>query len=330
MTKFVPSIIIFICLTIILFFVSNYGLEKIISNSSKFVFSNNPKYLFIGHSHPTYAYNDSIIDNSINFSSEAESYLYEYSKLKYITSVNKSIKYVFIEVSNIQTIEKSDNWVYMKEYMGLNYPKSSPFMSINEKYDLYKFNKKGFNEVFLMTYQKNILRIVQNKPILTSNYGGYVPSDIEKLDSILKNSNIDSLLLISQKDVNISKINIQYLKKCITYCENNNIKIFLSRAPSHPKAPELANEIAFKKHLSTLPPNVEFLDFNNFILPNDHYRDFTHLNTKGATVYSIWFNNLLKQGLTSRVNKQQFIDSSIKNFNSNNNIYQENMNLQEL
>jgi hypothetical protein len=322
MQKFAASIVIFIILTVILFFASNYAMEKTISNSSVFNLKNKPSYLFIGHSHTAHAYNDSLIENSLNFSSLAEPYLYEYFKLKYITKKNKSIKYVFIEVSNNQTIKYSDSWITDKSYISLHYPKKSSIMSFSEKYDLYKLNKEGFYDAFIINYQTNLLNIAQNKPITKTYFGGYYPSSLKKVDSILQYTNVDSSLLAEQKkEYEISTLNLNYLKKCITYCENNGIKIFFIRTPVHRKSPEIGNEKAFKNHLSTLSQNVEFLDFNNFIIPNDHYRDLTHLNTKGATVYSKWFNNLLNHGLTSSVNKQEFIDSCIKKFNSNNNFY---------
>jgi len=317
MLKFVASIVIFIGLTVVLFFASNYAMEKRIYNSSVFSLKNEPIYLFIGHSHPAHAYNDSLIEKSINFSSLAESYFYEYFKLKYITKKNKSIKYVLIEVTNNQTIESSDEWITYKDYISLHYPKKSSLMSFSEKYDLYKLNKRGFYDAFIMTYQSNLLNFVQNTPIKVTYFGGYYPTEINKADSILQNTNVDSLLLAEQKkEYKISSLNLYYLKKCIKYCENNGLKVFLIRTPVHPKSPQLGNEKIFKEHLATFKNNIEFLDFNNLVFPNDHFRDLTHLNTKGATVYSIWFNKMLKNGLASRNNKQVYIDSSINQFNA--------------
>jgi len=317
MLKFVASVVIFIGLTVKLFFASNYAMEKTIYNSSVFNLKNEPSYVFIGHSHPAHAYYDSLIENSINISSLAEPYFYEYFKLKFITKKNKSIKYVFIEVTNNQIIKSSDEWITYKDYISLHYPKKSSLMSFSEKYDLYKLNKRGFYDAFIMTYQSNLLNIVQNKPIKVTYFGGYYPTEINKVDSILENTNIDSSLLAEQKkDYKISTLNLDYLKKCIKYCENNGLRIFFIRTPVHPKSPQLGNEKIFKEYLATFKKNIEFLDFNNLVLPNDHYRDLTHLNTKGAMVYSIWFNKILKNGLISKNNKQVYIDSSINQFNA--------------
>ena len=57
--------------------------------------------------------------------------------------------------------------------------------------------------------------------------------------------------------------------------------------------------------------DTEFLDFSQFQLLNSEFGDLAHLNHKGATKFSIWFNNLLNNGLLEKDNKQKFIDNEM-------------------
>jgi hypothetical protein len=57
--------------------------------------------------------------------------------------------------------------------------------------------------------------------------------------------------------------------------------------------------------------NIDFLDFNKFPLNDEDFADFGHLNYKGATKFSKWFNTMVNSGLLLNKNKQVLIDQSL-------------------
>ena len=64
--------------------------------------------------------------------------------------------------------------------------------------------------------------------------------------------------------------------------------------------------------LSTRFADIEFLDFAKYPLQNSEFGDFDHLNYRGARKFSIWFNQLIDDGLLERTDKQSFINERIE------------------
>ena len=56
--------------------------------------------------------------------------------------------------------------------------------------------------------------------------------------------------------------------------------------------------------------DVTFLDFNDFPLSNREFGDFTHVNYRGAKIFSLWFDVLLEKGLLTDIN----VNDSIKKY----------------
>ena len=89
--------------------------------------------------------------------------------------------------------------------------------------------------------------------------------------------------------------------------------VYLIRSPLHPKYEGYGNEFKFKELLNGEFKDVEFLDFANYLVPNNEFGDLEHLNFVGAKKYSLFFNRLMKEGLLQKNNKQRFIDEQIAN-----------------
>ena len=53
------------------------------------------------------------------------------------------------------------------------------------------------------------------------------------------------------------------------------------------------SETNFQETLKKELNGIEFIDFSKFELSNDEFRDFDHLNYKGAIKFSKHFNNFL-------------------------------------
>ena len=114
------------------------------------------------------------------------------------------------------------------------------------------------------------------------------------------------------KDFKYSKYGLLYLDKIIDLCVSKKINLYLVRTPVHQSWEKLENEYYFQKILKEKYKKVCFLDFKDYPLKNNFYGDLNHLNHFGATKFSIFFNNLLKNGLLIKENKQEFINQEMK------------------
>ena len=285
---------------------------------SKFDIDDEKSMLIVGHSHPEHAFNDSLISKLYNYAHSGEAYFYTYHKAKKVIEQNQQIKIVFIGFSNNQiNKEEMDDWTWGSMYLSLRLPQYAPFLEINECFMLFGNNKECFINTLPLVLNNNNNLI---KDGFHSNIsGGYLYSTRDKTDSLiiaLKNKEKD---IISERDsinYKLSDINIIYLSKLIKLCTENNIKPYLVRCPLHEKCSEYSskykNEPIFQRILSTRFADVEFLDFSKYPLHNSEFGDFSHLNYRGAKKFSIWFNQLIEDGLLEKTDKQNFINERIK------------------
>ena len=281
-----------------------------------FKLSEDTKYIALGHSHPETAFNDSLISNFANFAYSAESYFYTYFKTKKLLLNNRQIKAVFIEFTNNQILKEWDNrWTW--DYVNLQdlFPKYLPYMNPSDLKILVYGNYMGVISNLPKTAINNLIEIgtatFTTRDITKhGRFGGFL---------YLPYARVDSLIAIQQNtelkgEPELAKTNIEYLRRIINLCRQKNVQVFLTRSPIHSEWPELKLEARFKEILNSQFYDVEYLDFKDFPFHNKEYGDLSHLNGKGATRFSTFFNSLLKEGLLTQQNKQSFINSKIDDF----------------
>ena len=93
------------------------GLFLLNRHFANFKIKESSRILIVGHSHSECAYNDSLINNVVNFSQSGESYFYTYFKTKKFIEQNPNIQTVLIEFSNNQIAFSMNNWIWAEKYM---------------------------------------------------------------------------------------------------------------------------------------------------------------------------------------------------------------------
>ena len=297
----------------------------LLNKSKYFKLSENINTLVLGHSHPECAYNDSLISNFKNLAKSGEAYFYTYIKVKKIISENKQIKTIFIEFEPGQIDKIMDSWTWGDEHISDGFAKYSPLFECRELKFLWKKNSSAILSYFPKTFIKkmghNILSILKDKNIESDNqFGGYNYIERAKLDSLLLAMENHPEITEEYIKPIISNTNIRYLLKIINYCNQNGLQVLLIRSPIYKMYGDAFSEKEFKYILTKYFHNTEFLDLRNFPLKNDQYGDFGHLNYKGAKLYSIFFDHLLKTNLLKKENKQVFIDSELSKLTVSQNI----------
>ena len=198
-----------------------------------------------------------------------------------------------------------DQWIWGYDKMSHYLPLYEPFMNKEDLTLLFSQNPKDFMSCLSIASKKNLFRTM----VLDLNYvekiGGYERLEKSISKKLIEETQIQSLSF--NKNIKISENHLLYLRKIIDFCRQYGKVVYLIRSPQHKSLPELANESQFQNILNIRFNDVEFLDFNAFSLPNEYFADLEHLNYKGAEEYSIWFANLLRNGLLNSKNKKLLI-----------------------
>jgi len=313
MKKFIIHTNIFLFSAFLLIVSSLYVEVYMIRKDANFKLKKDIKYVVFGHSHPECAFNDSLISNFKNYAKAGEANFYTYFKVKKIIEQNPNVKTIFLEYSNNSIGINKNQWIW-GDQMSVNYPILSPFMDLKDKKTLAENNLYGFFSATSISLRHNLTRILTNN-LDYSKLDGYNNIKHEGNDTLtVMPFNTDSIKDNISSILELSIVNIDYIKKTIDYCNNANVKIYLIRSPQRGDYSGRNNELKFKEILKTNFKNVEFLDFNNFRLNNSEFADSQHLNYKGAKKFSLYFDKLLKKGLLNSHNKKLFIQ---KNEDSN-------------
>ena len=299
-------IVMAVCLLVSVIYIPNYLVDK----ESKFYIQHGSKIVLFGHSHPECAFNDSLISNFKNLSHSSEPYFYTYQKIKKVLSQNPQIETVLIEYSNNQIDEKMNDWTWGYKYMSNMFPQYVSFMDKSDIDLLIENNPKDFMNCMSISTRKNLIRLFTWNYNFSDGMGGYLRIDkLRKATNDAEKGAVNNN--IGNSSTNISSVNINYLQKIIAYCHTQHKKVFLIRSPLHKKYEYLKNEKDFTRIRNEKFSDIEFLDINKFPLNDDDFADYGHLNYKGSTKFSKWFNTMVNSGLLLNKNKQALIDKSL-------------------
>lgn len=319
MKKFLSKNLLFVIILIFMI-ITVFCIESIfMRNNLRMKINENEKYIVLGHSHSECAFNDSLIANFRNLSSSGESYLYTYQKVKKIFIENPKIETVFIEFTNNVINIEMDNWIWGDTLLTDRYPKYSFLMDFDDQLLLFTNNFYGFVKGMSLSLKNNFYNIIYKNYDFSNKMGGYLYLDRNKTDSlvmIIKKKDLD----IEYTNNEISINNLNYLKKIIDLSKKHKKDIYLIRSPQHHLYSGLDNEKKFKRVRETYFSSIDFLDFNEFPLKNKEFGDLEHLNYKGARVFSLWFDSLIKDNLLKKFNKKQIIDEKIKRLKGENKV----------
>lgn len=263
-------------------------------DSNEFSIDSNKEILILGDSNSKRAVNDSIFNKAFNFSGSADSYYYSYLKLSKVIETNKQINTVFLSFSPHNIID--NGWLFNEDDMITRFPKYYPLMNFSDFSFLYKQRRPvlfaSINRVFRNTPGTVLSKIGGSK--ITENYGGYEFVTGNNLKLVLSKFN-------KEEDIphfnlpNVFKISLQemfYLRKIVTLCKDKSLKLILMNPP---KRKELLTHkryfvAEFNNFYDCELNNIPFLDFSNFVLPDECYNDLVHLNYKGAKIFSTLLN----------------------------------------
>lgn len=249
--------------------------------------------LIVGHSHVVYGYNTEYISNSVNVGLSGESYFYNYFKTKKILESNPHIKKVFVEYTNNQIGIGMNDWIWGDKYLQ-KHLKMYFFLMDKESLNLiYTKNRQGFFTACSKGLFDNLHNVFKSRNILDGSIGGYLKSNENNFNKFSESNK--KLSKKSNAKYSVSYSNLYYLEKIVKLCKKKNVKCYFVRTPMHKSLLIKNSELVYKKIRLSKFQAIPFLDFKDFYLPNSCFLDKEHLNTKGAKIYSKFFNDTIQK-----------------------------------
>lgn len=276
-----------------LVFLSDYLMNR---NKNKLLMLHNEVYnVFAGNSTLECSINDKLIDHSVNIAQGGEAYLYSYAKVKALLEVNRQIRTVFLSYSYADLLmEKEESWLFSDYFMVEKVQYYNYLLEEPERALLLGNNPeayfKGVAKSVIKSYE-NLLRIVLNKKSNSAipNFGGYKHLERDKLAADPGNDTEANSAQLA------SEYQIQYLEKISDVCHQNSVRLVLLNPPKHHSYNESLNNNVKQIWINVRQslPGDSLLDLSSFALADSCFGDLSHLNYKGAQVFSNYLNEIL-------------------------------------
>lgn len=251
--------------------------------------------IILGDSHTLCGMDESIIPNSLNLSESADAYFYSYLKFREIQKRNPQIKTLILAYSQHNVSPSENNWLTQDNII----KKKLPFY-------FFLFNKEDFiefNRFSPLGFLKNTARIIKfNIGHLYRIESGYKINQFGigsflKLEHSAKLSNLNEK--VGTKSISHKKnIDLVYLEKIYQLCKENKIKLILINTPCLVYS-KTYNQIYYGFQRNKLP-EASLYDFTNLIKDPEFFADSSHLNGKGATLFSKYFAEKIQKNMNEK------------------------------
>ena len=251
--------------------------------------------IFAGDSYVECAVNDRLIAHTINIAQSGEAYLYSYSKIKALLEYNSQIKTVYIGFSfGDLLMEKEKSWLFSSEFVTEKIQYYNYLLGPSEKSLILKSNPIAYLSGLTKSVNNNFQSFVKSYSSEYSNgsiknFGGYkhLVRDKLKLDTELN--------LYKEQPIEKSLVQEKYLKMISELCMQNSVDLVLFCTPKYKSYnTNIDNDVKqiWIQARNSLSKGT-LADYSSIILPDSCYGDLTHLNYKGAELFSKYLNKEL-------------------------------------
>ncbi len=257
-----------------------YGKQK--SNLS--ISSPEKSILVLGNSHIACAIDDSILSNCINLGANGEAYLYTYTKARVLLEHNPGIRYLMIGYSNNMLRNSIQRWYEDPGFLQEHFPKYANWMQAEEISTLLNINSKALLQSGqqYLSFSLNALKSPLGFPV--SYWGGSLLLNQELGDSSTTTA-AKPARDTNSYDSGIHELNLDYLRKIVKLASDRGVKVIFIRTPYH-RQYHIDNQKEFEQVYQTWFSQIPLLDYKDFPLKDSCFKDFDHLNAKGARLFS--------------------------------------------
>jgi hypothetical protein len=259
---------------------------------ASFEFDREKNILILGDSHTEAALDDKILQRSENVSQSASICLFSYCKLKRFLESNPQIDTVLLSFWYGPLTNKGyDRWL-----SGFTAAKIGSHFTLlgRDEHILYRsLLSQSLPKTFsIRFFVKHVLlrKNVTYKDLGIGKYhalNGYkLLKDIEKHEAGLKAKTSNE----TDDDWNLCQK--EYLLKIANLCKQKDVCLILIATPVY-RPDRYDNLERLYDYRQKYLPEACFLDYSNFSLPDSCYKDITHLNYRGAEIFSRYLQETL-------------------------------------
>jgi hypothetical protein len=265
-----------------------------ITSSASFKIPDNKNILIIGDSHAECAVDDNIFSRAVNVSKGGSADLYSYIKLRKFLDVNPHINKILMSFHGYSVTRGCDE----RTTGGKNIAEFVPFhfslFSKEEVSFFMKINGADFFSAVLKTPLKSMratLKFILGKNITYKDLdiGGYAETNRKKQE-INMNLQVNFDNVTYEEEYEYSQYQLVYLRKIAELCLERNVELILINPPIF-ESEKYGNKKSLKNYYNNYFFDISYLDFSDFPLPENAYRDISHLNYRGAEIFSEYLEN---------------------------------------
>lgn len=303
MNRFIKNSLVFFLLAsgciVGLIILSDYAQKKAAPRLLKL--RSNISIVFAGDSNVESAINDDLIPNSVNIASSGEAYLYSYVKIKALLKNNSQIRTVFISYSP-EKLNKftEERWLFNEEFIIEKLKVYNYLLTGPEKGIMIRRNSLAYFKGLLQSVPYNISGAAKgylNSPPHDNilNFGGYQYLIRNKLGEDIDRQNGELENEAQNKMVGKGEYQERYLGMISDLCNQRSVKLILLSTPKyHPEPGSIPGlDLGSNPGFTSFHIRDSILDMSEFHLPDSCFADISHLNYKGARLYSEYLNNYL-------------------------------------
>ncbi len=251
--------------------------------------------VFAGNSTVECAVDDKLITGSVNIAQSGEAYLYSYVKIKALSEVNKQIKTVFLGFSYGDLLmDKEATWLYSDEFVIEKVQYYNYLLDTPEKDLIIRNNPKAYFKGLTKSVFNNSISTLksyseENSGHKLTNFGGYKYLVRDRLGA---DPGVDSK---NETAVGKSYQQVKYLKMISELCRERSIQLVLFNTPKHRSYYENVDEDILQIWHDTRNSldRDSLLDLATYELPDSCFGDLSHLNYRGARLFSQYLNEIL-------------------------------------
>ncbi|MBL7940489.1 MAG: hypothetical protein JNL43_14100 [Flavobacteriales bacterium] len=301
--RFIGSISVFVLGFILLLLSIILGVGRLLDRAS-FKLPEGTSTLILGDSQMEFALNDSILPGSVSMAQSGEAYLYAFNKARRFIADNPGLDTIWLSY-NMNSLERRQEILTRSERYSKNKIPYNFFLLTAADLDVF-WRQGSAYEVLARTpwlrrnYIKKALRRATTYRDLS--FGGYAHSERNKLAfDVARRDSLIRAKATPPPGFGEAKDQVRYLIELVSLCKREGITCILVNTPVHPVIKAEADTAAYyafrREHMADVP----LWDHSDWTFPDSCFGDATHLNHKGAKLYSEYLKAL-------RVNRWEGVD----------------------
>lgn len=237
--------------------------------------------LYIGQSHIECAVDDSIVPDAVNMALSAEVGIVQVEKLKAYLAANPHIDTVVMPLFGHYEATSGSRCSYLEYYLGFGYMEQLIKFSACEDWNCLVRMPITYKLLLRMPYQDIglIAKFLTGKQLSLADFhfGGF-----NKLERSGLEADIEKSL---QREPIHSFFVQDHLREAQAICRERGVKLILMQTPIYSQH-RFFDVDGFERFKRDSLEEFAIADYSDFELPADAFADITHLNYKGAGLFS--------------------------------------------